>query len=214
MNLQYLIDNKSTLTSLNQKLKNFKKEYKNNSSVLETLLNTFIFVFCIIINIIASAFCVNLLIEESILGILMFPLFLLLDFLLISSIFFIRDKLAIGKKYNKFQQAFNEFEGDGISFSKKQLIESTINDLTKKEKILLEEFIEKSNKRYKIKMQSNIRKILIENKDLFHKYDRDDLIEIINFVDNNDLKSELINKVITINSNKNKINKNKVVLEI
>lgn len=213
MNLEYLIDNKSTLTSLNQKLSNFKKEYQNNGSFLETSLNVFIFVFGLIINIIGSVFLVGYLIQGNILGVLIFPLILAFNYFYISSIFFIKDKVAIGKKYNKFQQGFNEFIGDGISFSKKELIESTINNLTKKEKNLLEEFIKK-DKRYKIKMQSNIRKILVENKELFHKYDRDDLVEIINIVDDNDLKSELINKVITIDSKKNKINKNKVVLEI
>ena len=214
MNIQYLINNKSTLISLNQKLKNFKKEYENNSSVLETSLNTFIFVFWLIINIIASFFCAKFLVEENILGMLIISFTLLFDFLFISSISSIRDKLVIGKKYNKFQQAFNEFEGESISFSKKELIESTINNLTKKEKNLLEEFIEKSDKKYKIKMQNNISKILIENKELFHKYDRDNLIEVINLIDNNNLKSELINKVISIDLKKNKVIKNKTILEI
>ena len=62
-------------------------------------------------------------------------------------------------------------------------------------------------------MQSHIEKILIENKESFHKYNRNNLIEIINFADNK-LKSELIDKVIAIDSKKNKINKKNVILEI
>tara|TARA_Y100001960_G_scaffold333541_1_gene439279 strand:- start:1205 stop:1846 length:642 start_codon:yes stop_codon:yes gene_type:complete len=213
MNLQYLIDNKSTLTSLNQKLINFKKEYKNNSTTLENLLNIFIFIFALAINLICAAFSAKLLVKGNISGMLLFPSMLAFDYFYLNFIFFINEKVAIGKKYNKFQQALHEFVGDGISFSKKELIESTINNLTKKEKNILEEFIEKSDKKYKIKMQSHIEKILIENKESFHKYNRNNLIEIINFADNK-LKSELIDKVIAIDSKKNKINKKNVVLEI
>lgn len=213
MNLEYLIDNKSTLKSLNEKLKNFKKEYENNSTGLEISLNIFIFVFGIAINIIAAVFSAKLLVKGNISGMLLFPFILAFDYFYLTFIFFINEKVAIGKKHNKFQQAFHEFVGDGISFSKKELIESTINNLTKKEKNLLEEFIEKSDKKYKIKMQSHIEKILIENKESFHKYNRNNLIEIINFADNK-LKSELIDKVITIDSKKNKINKKNVILEI
>lgn len=213
MNIQYLIDNKSTIKSLNQKLINFKYKYINNNSFLETLLNGLIILAGLIMSLFGASSCAIFLIEENILAvIIIFIITLFVIYLYLNFIFFITEKIAIGKKYNKFQQALHEFIGEGISFLKKELIKSTINNLTKKEKNLLEEFIEKTNKQYKIKMQSKIKKVLIENKKLFHKYDRDDLIEVINLIDDNNLKSELINKVIS--TNKNKINKNNVILEI